>query len=126
MDPRLITPGEAFRVGDIDVLPLLQDHGHSTSLCFRMGDFAYSTDVNRMSDTDLEDLQGIKVWVVDCLGYTPHETQSHLDQTLKWIAAVRPDRAYLTHLSARMDYETLRQTLPPGVEPAYDGLEINL
>lgn len=91
-----------------------------------MGSFAYSTDVNQMTSKDLEKLKGIEVWVVEALGYVPHTTHSHLEQTLSWIAIVKPRWAYLTHLSAHMDYESLRRMLPPGVEPAYDGLTITV
>ncbi len=53
-------------------------------------------------------------------------THSHLDQTLDWIARVRPKRAILTHMDESLDYDELRRTLPPGVEPGYDGLTVEL
>jgi phosphoribosyl 1,2-cyclic phosphate phosphodiesterase len=54
----------------------------------------------------------------------PHLAHAHLDEVLGWIARVRPAEAFLTHLNLSMDYRTLLATLPPGVEPAYDGLVI--
>lgn len=47
-----------------------------------------------------------------------------LIKALEWIARVKPERAYLTHMDHSLDYATLKARLPANVEPAYDGLEI--
>lgn len=114
----------AFTIGDIDIIPFVQDHTYVQSLGFRFGDFAYSTDAHKLDDAAFEVLKGVKVWVVDCVREKPHPTHSHLAQTLEWIARVKPERAFLTHMNNSMDYATLRAKLPAGVEPAYDGLVI--
>jgi phosphoribosyl 1,2-cyclic phosphodiesterase len=41
------------------------------------------------------------------------------------IARVKPKRAILTNLHSDMDYESLRTSLPPGVEPGYDGMTLS-
>jgi len=123
LEPHIIAP-PSFKIKDIPVICFEQDHGFSTSLGFRIGDFAYSTDVTYLSDQAFETLAGVKVWVVDCLRYEPHETHSHLEKTLGWINRLKPERAYLTHLGLEMDYDTLLGQLPPHVLPCHDGLEI--
>jgi phosphoribosyl 1,2-cyclic phosphate phosphodiesterase len=45
---------------------------------------------------------------------------------LGWIERVKPRRAVLTHMTWDMDYETLRRQLPAGVEPAYDGMVLDV
>jgi phosphoribosyl 1,2-cyclic phosphate phosphodiesterase len=115
-----------FRVGGIDVVPFEQDHGYSRTLGFRFGRIAYSTDVVRLDEAAFAALQGVEVWIVDCLRKEPHPTHSHLAQTLEWIARVRPRHAILTHMSEQVDYRDLRRLLPTGVEPGYDGLVIEL
>lgn len=124
VDPREISG--PFQVGDISVVPFEQDHGYQTSLGFRFDDFAYSTDVVRLSDEAFEVLDGVKVWVVDCVARDPRPTHSHLAQTLEWIERVKPDVAYLTHMSALLDYQSLRDELPDGVYPAYDNCVIDI
>jgi phosphoribosyl 1,2-cyclic phosphate phosphodiesterase len=62
---------------------------------------------------------------VDALRREPHPTHSHLEQTLAWIDHWRPKRAVLTHMDQSMDYQTLLETLPKGVEPGFDGLQIS-
>jgi phosphoribosyl 1,2-cyclic phosphate phosphodiesterase len=111
-----------FSVGDIPVLPFFQNHGHIKTLGFRFGDFAYSTDVHELDEAAFAALKGIKIWLVDCVRIEPHPTHSHLEQTLAWIDRVKPEKAYLTHMSHSMDYAKLLAVLPAGVEPAYDGL----
>ncbi|MGB1547012.1 MAG: MBL fold metallo-hydrolase [Alphaproteobacteria bacterium] len=112
-----------FRIGNIEILPFEQNHGFGrTSLGFRFGDIAYSTDVVELPEAAFDALRGVKVWIVDCLRDKAHPTHSHLERTLGWIERVKPERAVLTHMNQYLDYETLAGKLPEGVEPAYDGL----
>jgi len=115
-----------FAVGDVDVVPYEQDHGYSASLGFRFGRFAYSTDVVRMDDAAFALLDGVDTWIVDATRLTPHPVHAHLDLTLEWIARLRPRRAVLTHMNHTMDYRTLVGSLPDGVEPAYDGMVLEV
>jgi len=115
-----------FTVACIPVTPFAQDHGFSTTLGFRFGQFAYSTDVIELSDDAFAALAGVEVWIVDCVRREPHVTHSHLAKTLGWIARLKPRRAILTHMDESLDYATLSRELPPGTEPGYDGLVIDL
>jgi len=116
----------AFEIAGLRIVPFEQDHGFSTTLGFRIGGMAYSTDVVDLDETAFEVLEGVELWIVDCLRYEPHPTHSHLAKTLSWIARVKPRRAVLTHMDIPLDYATLRRDLPAGVEPGYDGLTIEL
>lgn len=113
-----------FQVAGIGFTPMRQIHGRIISYGFRFGDIAYSNDVAEFEDGVLERLAGLKVWIVDAMRYKPHPTHAHLERTLSWIAKIRPERAILTNMHVDLDYESLRRELPPGVEPAYDGMVI--
>ncbi|MBA3812979.1 MAG: MBL fold metallo-hydrolase [Alphaproteobacteria bacterium] len=115
-----------FVVKGIAVTPFLQGHGYSTSLGFRFGKVAYSTDVLTLDEASFQVLEGVDVWIVDCIAMDPRATHSHLPQTLEWIERVKPRQAYLTHMSHHLDYDTLVGLLPKGIEPAYDGLVIEV
>ena len=115
-----------FTAAGMTVVPFEQDHGFSKTSGFRIGRFAYSTDVIRLADAAFAALAGVEVWIVDCIRERPHVTHSHLEQTLQWIARVKPQRAILTHMDESLDYETLRRRLPAGVEPGYDGLAVEI
>ncbi|MGD9535828.1 MAG: MBL fold metallo-hydrolase [Alphaproteobacteria bacterium] len=117
---------EPFEVEGVRVTPFEQVHGRgvTTGYLFGAGEAAYSTDVNSLSDDAFELLHGVRLWVVDCLGYQPHPSHAHLEMTLGWIERVKPRLAVLTHMSHQFDYETLRAELPDGVVPGHDGMVI--
>jgi phosphoribosyl 1,2-cyclic phosphate phosphodiesterase len=96
------------------------------SIGYRFGDLAYSGDVVGLPEQAFEALEGLDVWIVDALRYTPHPTHAHVDLALEWIARVRPRRAILTNMHIDLDYEELAGRLPPGVEPAYDGMTLEI
>jgi len=118
--------GGRFAVSGIEVVPFAQDHGFSTTLGFRIGPMAYSTDVTELDDDAFAAVAQVELWIVDCLRRGPHPTHSHLAKTLQWIARVRPRRAVLTHMDQSLDYRELSAELPAGVEPGQDGLVIEL
>ena len=64
--------------------------------------------------------------VIDSLRRYPHPTHPHLAMTLEGLAKVGHPRAIITHMDNTMDYDDLAAELPPGVEPGYDGLEVQL
>ncbi len=125
-----IEPFKAFALGgaggEIPVLPFLQRHGRIHSLGLRFGPLAYSPDVSSLPEESFAVLEGIECWILDALRYAPHPTHANVETALQWIARVRPGRAILTNLHMDLDYETLKRELPPGVEPAYDGMTATL
>ena len=113
-----------FVAAGAGVTPFPQTHGRGITTGYRIGDMAYSTDVKVLPGEAFAALEGVGLWIVDCLGYREHPTHAHLELTLDWIARVRPRLAVLTHMSHQFDYETLRASLPAGVVPGHDGLVI--
>jgi phosphoribosyl 1,2-cyclic phosphate phosphodiesterase len=124
----VVTPYERFQVpgpgGPVEFLPVDMEHGRIRCLGFRMGDVAYCNDVNGLPQRTMDTLAGLDTLIVDALRYTPHPSHAHLELTLAWIAALKPRRAILTNLHVDLDYRTLQTELPEGVEPAYDGMQI--
>jgi phosphoribosyl 1,2-cyclic phosphate phosphodiesterase len=116
----------AFVAAGVPVTAFAQDHGFSTTLGFRIGDLAYSTDATGLDDDAFAAVAGVDTWIVDCLRRQPHPTHSHLAKTLSWIARAGARRAVLTHMDQSLDYAELSAELPTGVEPGHDGLVIEL
>lgn len=121
-----VHPFEAFTIKDISFLPILQHHGDGKSLGVRVGDFAYNTDVDELTDEGFEALKGIKTWILGCVTRTENHKHLYLAKALKWIERVQPQQAFLTHMGAKMDYAALCRELPPSIRPCYDGMEIEL
>ncbi len=118
--------GESWTVdgpsGAIPVTTFDQDHGGVRSVGYRFGGVAYSSDVVALDEAAFAALADLDVWIVDCLRRRPHPTHAHLDRALEWIARLKPRRAILTNMHIDLDYGELLREVPPGVEPAYDGL----
>jgi phosphoribosyl 1,2-cyclic phosphate phosphodiesterase len=112
--------------GPVTGRPFRMIHGGTEALGFRFGGLAYAPDVSRMPEESLAELQDLDVLVIDALRYTPHPSHFSVSEALALIEAVRPRRAILTNLHTDLDYETLRREVPAGIEPAFDGLQIEL
>jgi phosphoribosyl 1,2-cyclic phosphate phosphodiesterase len=133
-----IEQGTPFEVdgpgGAIKFLPIVQIHGNTTSLAFRIagdienrsGGFCYSPDVSDLPEASQSDLRALDLWVVDALQYREHVSHFSLDQALGWIARLAPRRAVLTHMHIPLDYETVMAETPEHVEPAFDGMVLEL
>ncbi len=121
-----IKVNETVEIGPFSVHFLDQQHGAGHSLGFRIGNFAYSTDVNEMPEETFSALAGIDTWVLGCVSVKENGKHLHLAKALKWIERIKPRRVYLTHMGTTMDYETLCKILPDFVRPAHDGLSFEV
>ena len=112
--------------GPIPVVTFDQDHGEVRSIGYRFGNIAYSSDVLHLDPWAMEALTGLDLWIVDALRYAPHPTHAHVERSLGWIDHLQPKRAILTNLHIDLDYAELASRLPEGVEPAVDGMRIEI
>ena len=110
--------------GALALSAFLVRHGNIPALGYRIGNVAYTPDLNDIPDQSLTDLEDLDLWIIDALRYTQHPTHFSVSDALHWIARIKPRRAVLTNLHADLDYEALRQELPDGVVPAYDGMRL--
>lgn len=113
---------EPFPVLDQRVVPIPLEHAHFDVFGFRFDDVAYCTDVNRIPPASWPRLEGLRVLVLDALRFKPHPGHFSIDEALEVIERVRPEKAYLTHISHDVDHEPTSRMLPANVELAYDGL----
>lgn len=124
---RVFETGDEIQVKDSHIQTYYQGHGNMFSVGFQFDrKFAYSTDLNEMSDEYLSDLAGVPLWVVESLRPEPHSAHAHYDMTFEWISKVKPERAFLTHLGLEADYAELKAVCPENTEPAIDGLQIDI
>ena len=130
VEPHGIEHGVAFTVngagGPLVFEPLPQIHGDTVTLGFRIGGIAYCPDVSDFPAETVAKLSGLDVLVIDALQYRPHPSHFSLAQALGWIAELEPKRAILTHMHIPLDYATVMAETPDHVEPAYDGLQVEL
>ena len=128
LDERRLVAGQAQHFdgagGSIAITPFRLEHGEIDALGLRIGDVAYTPDLNRIPPESERFLEGLDLWIIDALRYAPHPSHFSLAEALAEIARFRPRRAVLTNLHNDLDYATLRAELPPGIEPAYDGMAL--
>lgn len=116
-----------FAIGNKMVIPINVLHGELQVFGYRIDDFAYLTDVKTIENSEIEKLKGLKVLVVNALRIEPHHSHFNLDEALAFIAVVKAEKVYLTHISHVFGFhEEIQKKLPPNVYVAYDNLEINL
>ena len=116
-----------FAIGDKMAIPINVFHGSLQVFGYRIDDFAYLTDVKTIDEPELEKLKNLKVLVVNALREEPHNTHFNLQEALDFINLVKPERAYLTHISHILGFhEEVQQRLPENVFLAYDNLEITI
>jgi phosphoribosyl 1,2-cyclic phosphate phosphodiesterase len=113
---------EPFTVLGQRVVPIPLIHAHFNVFGFRIDDVAYCTDVNKIPPESWPLLEGVRVLVLDALRIKPHPGHMCLEEALDAISRLRPEHAYLTHMSHDLEHEATNRLLPKGVELAYDGL----
>ena len=118
--------GDRFTIGDMEITAFVQDHGFCEILGFRIGNVAYSTDVTALSDEAFDVVRGVDTWIIGTLTDHEHPTHAHVDKALGWIERAGAKRGLLTHISFVMDHATLEARLPSHVQPAYDGLVVEV
>ena len=124
--PQTVAAGESVPVAGMAVRVFDQDHFSTRSLGLRIGGFGYSTDVVTLDAAAFAALAGVDTWVVGCFQRAPHKTHAHLALVLEWARALHVRRTVLTHMGTDLDWGWLRSHLPPGVEPAHDGLILEI
>jgi phosphoribosyl 1,2-cyclic phosphate phosphodiesterase len=112
--------------GAITALPIRLQHGNIDALGFRIGNTAYTPDVNGIPDESVTALAGLDLWIIDALKRTAHPSHFSLPETLAWIERLKPKRAIITNMHIDLDFDTLRAELPPHVEPAFDGQSLTI
>ena len=115
-----------FEVFGRRIVPVPVLHGRWEVVGFRLGGLAYVTDVSAIPESSRPLLADLDVLVLDGLRRRPHPTHFSLEQSLAQIEALKPRRAFLTHMCHDVDHAAVSATLPPNVALAYDGLRITL
>ncbi len=115
-----------FEEGGQLVTPVPVHHGPFAVLGFRIGNFAYVTDVNEIPASSMKLLEGVEVLVLSGLRPKPHPTHFNLEQAAAVAAKIGARRTILTHLTHDVSAHDLESMLPAGVEAGTDGLVLEL
>ena len=130
LDSHLLKSGENRTIegkgGPVTLSAFLLQHGNIPALGYRIGDAAYTPDVNDIPRGSWPHLENLDLWIIDGLRYAGHPSHFSVNDALSWIDRFKPRRAVITNMHSDLDYEVLRQSLPPNVVPAHDGMRLTL
>ena len=116
-----------FTIGSVHIQPLPALHYSMEVLGFRIGDFAYITDTNYIPPSTIVLLQGCKIIVLNALRKEPHVSHYNLEQAIKVLEFLQPEKAYLTHISHLLGFHAeIEKELPDFIKLAYDGLRLEV
>jgi phosphoribosyl 1,2-cyclic phosphate phosphodiesterase len=115
---------DPFMIGGIEFIPIHLRHGSMRVNGYRIGDFAYCTDCNRVMPEGMERLRGVKVLVLDALRHSEHKTHFSLVQAIEVARQIGAEKTYFTHIAHEIAHEEVERGLPEGMHLAYDGLEL--
>ena len=128
--PRLNTcelDGSPFNIGDVYITPVEVKHMHLPVYGFRIEEFTYITDANSIGADEMKKIHGSKTLVINALQQQDHISHFNLQEALEVIDEVRPEKAWLIHLSHRMGkHSEVEKLLPDNVNIAYDGLTLEI
>ncbi len=114
-------------IGSLEIQPVEIMHGNLAILGYRLGEFAYLTDVKTIDEAWIEKLQGLDVLILNALHRRTHYSHLNLEEAIDMIGRINPRRTYLTHLSHNMGLAAeVAHELPEGVSLAYDGLKLEI
>jgi len=118
---------QKFNINGLVIRPIRALHYRLPVLGYRIGEFAYITDANYISPEEKEKLENLKVLIICALRVKDHISHFTLPQALEIINEVKPDRAYLTHISHQLGLQNeVQKVLPDNVYLSYDELELQI
>ncbi len=122
-----IDPEQSFTIGGVEIVPIRGSHAHFEVVGYRFGNVAYMTDFKQIDDSQIVKLAGVQVLVVNALRFEPHDSHFSVSEALELIERVKPQRAYLTHMSHEVGlHADAEKRVPENVKFAYDTLKIEL
>lgn len=116
-----------FKLKGIDVVPIKGFHAELQVFGFRFKDFVYLTDMKTLKNKEIDKMKDVKVLVVNALRIEPHYSHFNLKEALEFIDKIKPEKAYLTHISHLLGFhDEVEKMLPKNVFLAYDTLQITV
>jgi phosphoribosyl 1,2-cyclic phosphate phosphodiesterase len=116
-----------FTIGDVEMIPILVWHLKMPVLGFRMGNFTYITDANRIDDKEKGKIVGSEVLVLNALRNEKHISHFTLAEAIQLATELKVPKVYFTHISHQLGkHETVNKKLPPHIRLAFDGLTIDM
>lgn len=117
---------DPFTIGDITFTPIHVWHMKMPVLGFRIGDFTYITDANRIDEREKEKIRGSRQIVLNALRHEKHLSHFSLREAIDEVEELAVPVAWFTHISHQLGkHSKVEPTLPGNRHLAYDGLVLD-
>jgi phosphoribosyl 1,2-cyclic phosphate phosphodiesterase len=116
-----------FKIGEVELSPIDVWHYKMPVKAFRINNFTYITDANRIEESEKEKIKGSEIIVINALRKEAHISHFTLSEAIELLKELKPKKAYLTHISHMLGkHDEVQKELPDFIEIAYDGLILDL
>lgn len=118
---------EAFRIGDLDIVPFEVMHHDLPILGYRIGPLAYITDMKTIDEREIPYILGCNTLVVNALRQKPHHSHQTLDDAVAFAHRIGARQTWLIHSSHDIGrHAEVNASLPSDIQMAYDGQVIEI
>lgn len=93
---------------------------------YRLGNFAYITDIKNYDNKIFEFLENTEILVVSALRKTESKIHFALQDAVDFSDHVGAKNTYLTHIAHELEHESINKELPAHIQLGFDGLELDI
>ena len=120
-----LVENKPFEIEGVSIIPIRGFHYKLPVFGYRIGKFAYLTDINFLEEEEKLKLYGLDILIVNALRKEKHISHYNLEEAIQLIEELKPRKAYLTHISHLMGlHDEVQEELPENVFLGYDGLKL--
>ena len=113
---------EAFRIGDLDVMPFEVMHHDLPIMGYRIGSLAYITDMKTIDAAEIPYIEGCSTLVVNALREKPHHSHQTLTEAVRFAQRINARQTWLIHSSHDIGrHAEVNASLPQNIQLACDG-----
>ena len=116
----------SFNINNFSIDAFKHNHGNIDACTYRIGNFAYSTDIKKFYNNDIEKLKNLDLWIVGLLRPEPHPSHGGFNEIIEYVNYLKPKKTIFTHMTALIDEESINKICPDNVSVGYDGLEVEI
>lgn len=118
---------QPFKILEQEIIPIEVMHYHLPVLGFRISSLVYITDASYIDPKEILKMEGCNTLIINALRKKKHYSHFNLEEAIEVINRVKPQQAFITHISHMMGlHESVEKELPAGIHLAYDGLVLEL
>ncbi len=114
------------KIDNVNIETFKHNHGSIDVQTYKIENFAYSTDIKKFYESDIDKLKNLDLWIVGLLREDDHPSHAGFDKIMEYINYIKPKQTIFTHMTALLDEKQLNDKCPPDVRPGFDGMEIHL